>query len=67
MEIESELTKGQKTQRKIIRCYQGVINEMGVEAIYLSKMRFYSKVAEQCDLSESHVRQTLSKYFNGKL
>lgn len=67
MVIEDELSKGQRTQRKIIRCYNAIINEYGVEALYTSKMRLYERVAERCNRSESLVRQTLALYFHGKI
>lgn len=67
MEIESELTHGRKSEKKVIKCYNEVINEFGVESVYISKMRIYFLTAEKCYFSVSYVRQILSKYFNGKI
>jgi len=67
MEIESELSQGRKSEKKVIECYNEVINEFGVEAVYHGKMRLYFLTSERCNYSISYVRQILSKYFNGKI
>lgn len=67
MEIESELSHGRKSEKRIIRCYNEVINEFGVESVYHGKMRLYFLTAEKCNFSVSYVRQVLTKYFYGKI
>lgn len=67
MEIESELTKGEKTDRIIIRCYTEIINEMGTLSCYIGKMQLYFLTSEKCNYSLSRIREALSRYFKGEI
>ncbi len=75
MEIESEFTKGVRTQKRIIKCYSEVINSLGTLSCYVGKMQLYfitsEKLTEIHGKEEGHsvenVRKTLAKYFKGEI
>lgn len=60
-------TMSNDPKRKIIEAYDDVLKELGTLSIYVGKMHLYFLTSEKCNYSVSHVRQTLSKYFNGEI
>jgi hypothetical protein len=67
VEIESELSKGRRTEKKVIEAYNEVIHEFGVTAVLISQMVKYDQVKEKCGLSVSHIRCIISKYLRGEI